>query len=278
MKSLAAAIGHERRRVNSMDTDVILKHIRSILSKCVPSPYETMITRMKFFIEPEISCSRFFRDACFSGNGEKTELGSFVANHLADGLFVDIPCGLRSPVDPDDAVISPLAAELGAKTYWEVDVSSDVLRDRIPSVADVIQNGHYMLSEQIGEIGIRSENGMQVATMQDDVLGFIAKLSNEPRSKPMAIYISALQPDAEFCAEERAQQEVIVPYLTALFDELARVCTSKDLVILNSSTMLVAGIDEDMYPFIHPAIALPQRGFLLMRRCPYDKVHVFAKQ
>ncbi len=242
----------------------------------IPETYIPLIEKMKFYIEPEISCSRFFATACFTEESlneyrktptmssitllQKTELGQYVSDHLQDGLFIDVPCGFDQPLDAEDFAMIPLAAALGISRYWEIDKTADVLTHRMPSV---------------DEMTIRQEGQISVTTMQNDLLAFIATLSDRTPS-PKAFYISALQPDADFCADKSNQREVAVPYLTALYDELG-VCITGDLVILNSSAMLVAGIDEEMFPVIHPALALPARGFSLMRRCALDKVHVFKK-
>jgi len=243
----------------------------------IPEAYIPLIEKMKFYIEPEISCSRFFATACFTEESlnayrknptmsslellQKTELGQYVSDHLQDGLFIDVPCGFDQPRDAEDFAMIPLAAALGISRYWEIDKTADVLTHRMPSV---------------DEMTIRQEGSISVTTMQNDLLAFIATLSDTTPS-PKAFYISALQPDADFCSDLSIQRDVAVPYLTALYDELARVCVAGDLVILNSSAMLVAGIDEETFPMIHPALALPARGFSLMRRCALDKVHVFKK-
>ena len=114
--------------------------------------------------------------------------------------------------------------------------------------------------------------------MQDDLLGFVSKLPDAGNHQPLTIYISALQPDAEFCSNQKNQREIAVPYLMALYDELSRVCGAADIVILNSATMLIAGIDLHLFPEIDPATALFHRGFLLKRRCQYDKVRVYRKE
>ncbi len=253
-------------------------HSLTLVRRAVPPSFIPLIEQMRFFIEPEISCSRFFKSACVEKDGAQTELGSFVAQHLHGGLLIDIPCGLDTPLSKEDVAVGPLVRTLGAQEYWEVDLMSDVIGDRVPKTIDVFQNGHYSLQEKISDAGMRTLEGMTIATMQDDVLGFIAKISDDKRNFPIALYISALQPDATLCQNIDSQKEVIAPYLNALYDELSRVTQKNDLVILNSSTMLVTGVDEERFPFIHPAIALPARGLSLMRRCPRDKVHVFLRE
>lgn len=260
-----------------------------IMENTVPKEYLPLIERMKFYIEPEISCSRFFGMACFSERsigkfritGEKndlelTEMGSFIANHIRGGLFIDVPCGkFAAREEGIDFDMTVLATALGIRTYWEIDIEADVIRDRIPQSMNVIDQGSYLLTEKIGPMSTRTENGIDIVTVQDDLLGFISKMPASPSSK--ALYISAIQPDAEFVNSADNQHAIAVPYLRALYKELDRVCTKKDLLILNSSAMLVEGIDESLFPDIHPALALPQKGFSLMRRCAYDKVHVFKK-
>ncbi len=228
------------------------------ISRPVPAGYTPLIEQMRFYIEPEISCSRFFGTACFTEESinnyrtsnnikdlQLTELGAFVTKHIEEGLFIDVPCGLAEPLDPTlDFAITPLAKRLGAKEIWRVDNDKNVL-------------------------------GSKTFTAHDDILSFMSKI--DVAIHPLAIYISALQPDAEFCALEENQKTIAVPYLNALYDELARVCEKGDLVILNSSDMLCAGIDEIMFPYIHPSLALPPRGFSLMRRCERNKVNVLVK-
>ncbi len=249
--------------------------IRQDLARPVPAPYAPLITRMKFFVEPEISCARFFSEACVDEDGKRTALGETVAEHATDGLFVDIPCGLASARDPlQDPDLLPLIASLGFARCWEVDLTADVVRDRIPGVIDV-RDGGYRLMDGIGEIGLREEAGLSVATMQDDLLGFVAKMT-PTGAAPVTFYLSAIQPDDASCADTKWQRDIAVPYLTALFDELARICRPQDLVILNSAAMLVAGIDEARFPEIHPLLALGARGFRLLRTCPRTKVQVFA--
>lgn len=233
----------------------------TIASRDVPTEYGPLIEQMCFYIEPEISCSRFFGTACFTeesikkyrtsndiGDLQPTELGSFVADHIKEGLFIDVPCGLTQPLDPTvDFAISPLAKRLGAKEIWRVDKDESVL-------------------------------GTATIAVHDDILGFVAKLDPNTIHHPLAICISALQPDAEFCASGENQKTIAAPYLHALYDELARITTNGDLVILNSSDMLCTGIDEKLFPNIHPSLALPPRGFSLMRRCERNKVNVFVKE
>jgi hypothetical protein len=255
------------------------------MSRDVPPDYVSLIRRMQCYIEPEISCSRFFADACLASrqtdglhNASRTELGEYIHNHMHGAAFVDMPCGLHAVRDAQhDVAIPPLAAALGAMCCIEVDCTAEVIGDRMPNTIDVIDAaGNYVHDKSIGDIGSRKENGMPVFTMQDDVLGWLAKASTE-RTFPVVIYLSALQPRQELCDDPAQEAEVVVPYITALFDELARMCDHRDLIILNSSDMLVQGINQDAYPFIHPAIALPERGFTLVRRCPLNKVHVFLR-
>jgi hypothetical protein len=260
-----------------------------LMENTVPRNYLPLIERMKFFIEPDISCSRFFGMACFSERSigkyritgeikdlELTEMGTFIAHHINNGLFIDIPCGQfearESAIDFDTTA---LASALGVKTYWEIDIDADVIGNRIPQSIDVIERGSYRLAEKIGPMGTHTENDIDIVTVQDDLLGFISKMPASP--SPKAIYISAIQPEADFMKDSNNHRDVAVPYLHALYDELDRVCSGKDLLIINSSAMLIEGIDESVFPDIHPALALPQKGFSLMRRCAFDKVHVFKK-
>ena len=265
--------------------------LRQMLKRHVPASSLPLIAKMKFFIEPEISCSRFFAEACFTEESlgtykkksdpiclERSELGEYLVKQLQDGLFIDIPCGLSSVREVGrDCDLVPLAKSLGASQYIEVDLTADVVSDRIPATMDVIENGIYQLAQKISNIGVRKENEFPVMTMQDDLLGFISKLSDARERPPLTLYLSGLQPDANFCKKIEHQREIIVPYLTALYDELDRICGPKDLLILNSAQMLVTGIDETVFPDIHPSIALFQSGFTLKRRCRYDKVHVYMK-
>lgn len=211
---------------------------------------------MKFFIEPEISCSRWFGQACFNDDGELTEMGEFINSHLQNGLFIDVPCGLAVAPDPTkDFAMAPLVKALGAAEYWEVDVDATVLDNRIVDG---------------GNIGQREEDGLPIVTMQSDILSFISQIEPTNIDVPKIIYISALQPDIKNC------EDVAAPYLTALYDELTRVTAKDDLVILNSGDMLVTGLEET-HPFIHPALTLPAKGLQLRRRCAYDKVQVFSR-
>lgn len=269
-------------------------YLRQQLTREVPSAYQPLIEQMKFYIEPEISCSRFFGMACFTEESiklyreandlsaihllEQLELGKFIAEHVKNGLFIDIPCGYAEPKDPhSDFAMVPLARALGLSEYWEVDISIEAIADRV-STNDVIDpHGHYQLSKSISAIGIRTDTELEIATMQDDLLGFLTKFSDEQK-RLKAIYISALQPDANLCKSEEAQQQIAAPYLTALYNELSRVCNPGDLVILNSSSMLVEGINEERFPHMHPTLALPPKGFTLMRRDAFDKVQVFRKE
>jgi hypothetical protein len=247
---------------------------------------------MRFCIQPEISCSRFFAEACFDRESlavykktndafalQETELGSFVRKRMHNARFIDVPCGLHAVRDQSrDWSLPALLSVFGIDEYWEVDASADVLSDRLSAPVDIIKSGeHYELMSGVGEIGIRNENGLNILTIQDDVLGFLSKLSSAPQEKPVVFYLSGLQPDENFLQTPRAEETIIVPYLLALYDELERISGPSDTVILNASDMLVTGIDEEKYPQIHPTIALAKRGFSLTRRCPYDKVHVFIK-
>jgi hypothetical protein len=259
------------------------------LRQAIPASYERLITQMKFYIEPEISCSRFFGNACFTEKSiaayrashditalELSELGSFVAEHLKEGLFIDIPCGLHAVREQNtDFDVTDLACALGAQAVWEVDLSRDVIRDRVPETIVVLENRRYALMHGIGAVGRRIVHDVEVLTMQDDLLGFISKMP--AGLAPKAIYISAIQPNAEFVKSEQSQRDIAFPYLEALYNELARVSEKNDLLILNSSAMLAQGLSETLFPNVHPALALPARGFSLMRRCAFDKVHVFRK-
>jgi hypothetical protein len=265
--------------------------LRRSLTQTVRDSYLPLIERMRFYIEPEISCSRFFAKACFTeeslaayrGSGTVsvlafTEMGGWIAQRLEGGLFLDIPCGLASARDAAlDFDMLPLLARLRARECWEVDLMAECIQDRLSETIDVLEGGTYRLARGIGEIGNRTAHGLEISTMQDDVLGFLAKMPDAPAHSPKAIYISALQPDAALCKDAEYVRTVAAPYLKALYDECARVCDIGDLVILNSSAMLSSGIDE-AFPLLHPALALPPRGFRLARRCAYDKVHAFSRE
>lgn len=260
------------------------------LRRTVPSAYIPLIGRMRFYIEPEISCSRFFGRACFAEEStrryretgdhsvlQRTDLGVFIAERLNGGLFIDVPCGLHDARDRGaDFPLPALAAALGASAMWEADLTADVVRGRVPAVIDVLGGG-YALAEGPGDIGVRTDAGMPVYTLQDDLLGFLAKIDPAALGLPKALYLSALQPDGEACTDDSFQRETAVPYLEGLYDELARVSLRDDLVILCSSAMLAEGIDESLHMRAHPALALPPRGFTLMRRDALDKVHVFVR-
>jgi len=233
---------------------------------------------MQFFIQPEISCSRFFSEACLDPHSGRTELGDFLADRMRDSIFIDVPCGLFSAREEGkDADLLPLTKKLGVKAYLEVDLTADVLRDRLPQATDILADGLYTHVKTVGEIATREEKGLDVFTIQDDVLGLLSKIVSGDDRLPITVYLSALQPDAAFCAQKRAQEDVIVPYLMALYDECSRVLCSADTLILNSSAMLTAGVDDACFPEVDATVALLQRGFSLARRCKYDKVHVYVK-
>lgn len=208
----------------------------------------------------------------------RTELGDYIHAHLEGGLFIDIPCGRHDLRDATlDFTLAPLAAALGASEMWEADLSSDVIDDRISPVTN-IREGGYQRTHSVGPVGTRTDGGIAVHTTQDDLLGFVAKIERTRIDGPVALYVSALQPDAAACANASFQRDVAVPYLSAFYDACAAACHAGDLVILVSSAMLCAGIDDAYQLSAHPALALPPRGFTLMRRCPKDKVHVFVKE
>jgi hypothetical protein len=272
---------------------VLEKDIRRILRRDVPDAYTPLIAKMKFFIEPEVSCSRFFAEACFTEEGlqnfragtvpplaTRTELCSVLAERLQGAIWIDIPCGLHAVRDQErDWDLIPLVRTLDIAAYWEADITADVVRDRIQETTDVTAQGtSYTLGWGLRAIGLRDVDGLPVATMQDDLLGFIAKLPWPGNRPPLALYLSGIQPDATLCATHEGQRDIVVPYLQALYQELERACGPEDVLILNSAAMLGAGIDEEKFPAVHPAVALFQRGFTLLRRCPYDKVHVYVRQ
>ena len=272
-------------------TDFMLqKDIQHMLERHVPSSHVGLIEHMKFFIEPEISCSRFFAETCFTNDSlqeyrrrldvsalRRTELGEFLKERMIGSMFIDVPCGLYAVRETGkDYDLIPLVQTLGASSYIEVDLTSEVLRDRLSVTIDVLEGGRYRLAKNIGEIGSREERGLAVATIQDDLLGFISKLPDAKDHPPLTIYIAALQPDVTFCSDAKNQHNIIVPYLMALYHELARVCGADDTLVLNSAEMLVSGINQKIVPEIHPAIALFQRGFTLERRCKYDKMQVYV--
>jgi hypothetical protein len=257
----------------------------------VPEAYLPLIAKMRFYVEPDVSCSRFFAKACFTERSltmyrntgdprelERTEMGEFLAKHLAGAAFYDIPCGQYAMRDQEeDFDVAPLAFTLGVQECIEVDATADVIRDRITRPIEVIRDGAYVLAAEDGPMNERMTDGGPVTTIQDDLLGFLAKLSEQKKYSKNAFYLSGIQPDATLCKSEAFQQDVAVPYLRALYGELARLCGAGDTVILNSGTMLVTGLDENRFSLLHPALALPPLGFDLQRRCAYDKVHVFAK-
>ncbi len=266
-------------------------NLHPLLTRKVPSDYLPLIAQMRFFIEPEISCSRFFAEACFTEESLKkyrsshhgsdlecSEMGNIIALHMQNGLFLDIPCGLHAAQEKGkDCDLIPLVKTMGFDSYIEVDIDSDVIRNRLPHVINVIEDGTYQRASSIGETGSREEYGMHIMTMQDDILGFLAKLETGDDHPPMTLYIAALQPDASLCKDKNAQEQIIVPYLTALYAEIDRVCTSHDLLILNSAAMLAEGVDTKTFPEADPDIALFQHGFTVLRRCMYDKVRVYTK-
>ncbi len=271
---------------------MISSDIRRILEKEVSPAYVPLIAQMRFFVEPEVSCSRFFAEACFMSaslqtykrEGDRsalfrTELGDVLAKRLAGAIFIDIPCGLLAAREQEhDYDVIPFAHSFGVDACIEVDLTADVIRDRVPHVIDVTDGGTgYRLTQGVGEIGLRETDGLPVATMQDDLLGFISKLSSSEVRPPVALYLSGLQPSPTMCQSPEAQRTVVVPYLLALYDELDRVCGAGDTLILNSSAMLTAGVDDKKFPEVDAAVALFQRGFTLLRRCAYGKVHVYVK-
>ncbi len=251
-----------------------MDRVRRALGRSVPASYAPLIERMRFFIQPEVSCARFFAEACFGSDGNRTALGDTVAAHAAGGLFIDVPCGLHAAREAGDPEVLPVAARLGYTQAWEIDLTADVVGNRVPQTLDVLHGG-YRLADGIGAMGMRAEYGMSVATMQDDLLGFVAKTTPTDPT-PILWYVSALQPDAAALAEPSFPRDIAVPYLTALYDELARVCREHDLIILNSAAMLVAGIDDTQFPGLHPLMGLGARGFRLLRTCPRNKVQVFT--
>ena len=252
-----------------------------MLRREVPPTYRPLIPAMTFFIEPDISCSRFFAKALFTEESlaayraskdrsalRLTEMGDVLAKRLPQAIFLDIPCGKHALRDQtEDWDLIPLMHRLGIREYWEVDLTADVLHDRVQTV-DVLKYSNYQLSKGIVHIGERTVDGLQVLTMQDDLLGFLAKMTDA--HPPLCVYISALQPNAP--------DDISVPYLTALYDELHRLCGPRDTVILNSAAMLTEGIDDTAYPEIDASMALHRRGFTLLRRCPYGKVSVYVKK
>lgn len=252
--------------------------IRKLLERPVPAEYVPLITGMKFFIEPEISCSRFFAEACFTDEGKMTELGTFLAKRMTGGIFLDIPCGLNSVREEGkDADLVPMAETLTFADVWEVDLTADVIRDRLPSAIDVMQGGAgYALSKNIGEIAVRPQNGITVATMQDDLLGFVSKL--DVKHPLLTLYIAALQPDAEACKNTEWVWNIAVPYLSALYAEIDRVLGPKDQLILNSAAMLAEGIDLEQFPEADPDIALLHLGFTVLRRDAYGKVKMYGRE
>lgn len=262
------------------------------LTRPVPADYERLIIQMKFYIEPEISCSRFLGNACFTQESieeyrlthdaqvlELTEMGMFIERHVNNGLWIDAPCGQYDVREKGvDFDIPVLAARLGATDVWEIDSTADVMKDRLMHTRTIIENEHYTLMSSSGETAQRMQEGIAVTATQDDLLGFLAKLSREQLHKPVAVYISALQPDAHYCNDEAFQKTIAIPYLTALYMEMERVLHTGDLLILNSADMLVAGLNQESFPHIHPSLALPPRGFSLMRQCPLNKVWAFLKE
>ena len=268
------------------------RDIRRILRRDVPTAYNPLIARMRFHVEPEISCSRFLAEACYTAESlaavraggprsglEFTEMGAFLAERMTGAIFIDVPCGLHSARDAArDWDLVPLMRPMGIAEYWEVDLTAAVVEGRVESTSDVTAGGTgYALGYGLGAIGLRDESGLSVATMQDDLLGFVSKLPSPGNRPPLTLYISALQPDAALCASEGGQRRVAVPYLTALYRELERVCGREDMLILNSPAMLATGIDADAYPETQPAVALLMRDFAVLRRCAYGKVHVYSR-
>jgi hypothetical protein len=255
-------------------------HRLGFLGRPVSANRLALIPRMRFFVEPDISCSRFFAEAMFTDESlesyrtthdgstlRRTEMGEVLKNHLQNATFLDIPCGLHAVRDQaKDWDLIPLTHALGITAYWEVDLTADVIHDRVEPV-DVIKGEVYQLTNGIATIGERTLDGLPVFTAQDDLLGFLTKITND--HPPLCIYISALQPNAP--------DDISVPYLMALYDELDRLCGPHDTVILNSAAMLTEGIDDTAHPEVDANMALHRRGFSLLRRCKYGKVSVFTK-
>ncbi|MBT3292913.1 hypothetical protein HN512_00930 [Candidatus Peregrinibacteria bacterium] len=217
---------------------------------------EVLISKMQFYIEPEVSWTSWLNKACLSGN-DLTELGSFLKSKLKGGTFIDVPCGYEYKAENELSVFE-IAKELGVYGFIEVDKYEEALGERL-------NNSNRVVDE------------VRVSTHQADILEFLFKKELNQDSTNRAFYISGLQPDEEFCKEPSNQSDVAVPYLHALYEELARVSKVGDLVILNEANALVLGIDENIYPDIHPSVALPTLGFKCQRTCQYNKVQVFEK-
>jgi hypothetical protein len=220
-------------------------------------PYRELIETMQFYGEPEVSWSRWLKQACFSGK-ELTELGQFLQSKLSEGTFIDMPCGFVQQADESDCSIMDIAEQLGIAEYIEVDNSAEVLGER--------------LQNQVRTIG-----NMKVETHLADVLEFASQLEAQQGQPKRVIYISGLQPNEDFCINSENVSAIVVPYLEALYNELERASTVGDLLILNETSTLVSGIDETKYPHIHPSVALNKRGFRCQRTCPFNKVQVFEK-
>ncbi|PIR53041.1 hypothetical protein COU76_03235 [Candidatus Peregrinibacteria bacterium CG10_big_fil_rev_8_21_14_0_10_49_10] len=216
--------------------------------------YDTLIAHMQFYSEPNVSWSQWLHTACIQ-EGELTELGAFLASRLEGGVWVDIPCGLA---DASGKTVMEVAQKLGVRTLLQVDHDAGVLGERL-------------------EHPVRTVEGTTVYTHCADVLEFLAKLPVNTGKRGRAIYISGLQPQADFCRDPAHVSGVVVPYLQALYSELERVSAAKDLVILNEAAVLGSHIDEEQYPTLHPAIALVAHHFCCRRTCPHNKVQVFEK-
>lgn len=250
-----------------------------IFRRTCPESHAPLIENIRLFGHPEVSWSRFFMKACFTEGSlseyrktensealERTDIGNKIFEHMKEGLFFDVPCGYAHLSNDEDFALLPVLGQLGFSRVVECDIDAKVLGERIGEPEDSPSDNLAMK--------IRSEGSVSVAAIQQDVLGALSKTDPDALPMPVTYYLSGIQCDLE---QMKNGADTAVSYLIALYDELARLCQEKDLIVLNDTTTLTQGIDTDALPHVDAVIALTNRGLRQIAQDNIGKVRVFAR-
>lgn len=208
---------------------------------------------MLFYEHPEISWNEWFYTAMIKNNC-LTPLAQYIMQFCNDSCFIDVPCGNASL--HSEYSLYDLALQFNIKMYIEVDNNPDIL-------------GNRLLTSP------RKYNNLSISTHCADILDFVRKWEKPQTNMNTIWYISGLQPNIQNIT---ANSTVAASqYIETLFTALQKATVTNDIVIINDPETLSLGIDALQQMHCDARIALPAKGFLPSRSCPFGKVHVFVR-
>ncbi len=171
-----------------------------------------------------------------------SEQGKRIAERIKGRDFIDLACGnpKRSPVP------RVMARIMGAKRYLGVDADwGTLVSTRIPtkpSDEEMVfgRKVHGLFKSQVECARVGEEEGLPVAWMEDDALGFLAKI---PELNGVVFTICALQ-IGMLSNRER--------YYHALVDEIDRLTQDGDIVLLaQADKPLVEALIDKGFDYDH---------------------------